>query len=66
MFCGMIESEMRFGKENPMNQNMFAALLFAMLAGMHPEEPAPEDGKPQSSLQTAGAESEQAAAPIDT
>ncbi len=49
-----------------MNQNMFAALLFAMLAGMHPEEPAPEDGKPQSSLQTAGAESEQAADPIDT
>ena len=49
-----------------MNQNMFAALLFAMLAGMHPAEPAPEDRTPQSSLQTAGAESEPAAAPIDT
>ncbi len=48
-----------------MNQNMFAALLFAMLAGIHPEEPAPEDGKPQSTLQTAGAETEKAVSPTD-
>lgn len=36
-----------------MNHNMFAALLFAMLAGMHPEETAPEDSKPQSPLASA-------------
>ncbi len=45
-----------------MNQNMFAALLFAMLSGMHPEEPAPEDSKPQSTLAPADPEITDAAA----
>lgn len=29
-----------------MNHNMFAALLFAMLSGMHPEETVPEGSNP--------------------
>ncbi len=34
----MMESEMRFGKETIMN-HMYAALLFAILAGIQTEEP---------------------------
>ncbi len=49
-----------------MNQNMFAALLFAMLSGMHPEEAAPENSKPQSTLASANTETEPAEEPVKT
>ncbi len=49
-----------------MNQNMFAALLFAMLSGMHPEEPAPESSKPQSTLASVNTETESAEEPTKT
>jgi len=44
------------GKEQYMNQNQFAALLFAMLAGLQAESP-PDEGKVQGLCQ-AGSDTE--------